>query len=175
MSNGHRSLVVQPNFELLLLQPDLPTLYSLLPFAQVNQVGIVSSLTLTRPSLLRGLEADMHVEQILRVLEEHSQKEIPQNVEYTLRDWARLYKDVKIAQVVLLEVSSEALADEICASSKLQAFGLRRLGPCAIAARGEVSVQELRRTLDKEGIVVRISGNVVPQQNRPLVIFGMPR
>ncbi len=175
MSNGHRSLVVQPNFELLLLQPDLPTLYSLLPFAQVNQVGIVSRLTLTRPSLLRGLEADMHVEQILRVLEEHSQKEIPQNVEYTLHDWARLYKDVKIAQVVLLEVSSEALADEICASSKLQAFGLRKLGPCAIAARGEVSVQELRRTLDKEGIVVRISGNVVPQQNRPLVIFGMPR
>ena len=45
-SNG-RTLIVQPNFELLLLQPDLPTVYNLLPFAQVDQVGVVSRLTLT--------------------------------------------------------------------------------------------------------------------------------
>ena len=44
----NRSLIVQPSFELLLLQPDLPTVYSLLPFALVNQIGMVSRLTLTR-------------------------------------------------------------------------------------------------------------------------------
>src|SRR5439155_12410056 len=29
LSNGNRSLVIQPNFDLLLLQPDLPRLYNL--------------------------------------------------------------------------------------------------------------------------------------------------
>jgi hypothetical protein len=155
-----RSLVVQPSFEVLLLHPDMPTLYSLLPFAQVNQVEVVSRFTLTRTSVLRGLRTGMTVEHMLKVLQEHSQKELAQNVEYTLGDWARLYKGARLSQVVLLEVSSEALADEICASSKLQSFELRRLGSCAIAARGDVN--SLRRTLDKEGIAVNVSGDSLP-------------
>ena len=161
--NGNRALVVQPNFELLLLQPDLSTLYHLLPFAQLNQAGMVSRLTLTRESVLRGIAAGVSVEKILQLLEEHSQKGVPQNVAYTLNDWAKLYKGVTISQVVLLEVSSEAVANEICDSPKLQAllqgFNLRRLGPCAIALNSAVNLQELRRILDKMGIVARISAD----------------
>ena len=156
-----RSLIVQPSFELLLLQPDLPTVYSLLPFAQVNQVGIASRLTLTRNSVLRGLEAGRNIEQIVKILEEHSQKELPQNVVYTLRDWTKSYKEVTISQVLLLDVPSEAIANEICSSPKLSAFGLRRIAPCVIAVNSETSLQDLRRALDKEGIVVRISGDIV--------------
>ena len=156
-----RSLIVQPSFELLLLQPDLPTVYSLLPFALVNQIGIVSRLTLTRNSVLRGLEAGRNIEQILKILEEHSQKELPQNVVYTLRDWTKSYKEVTISQVLLLDVPSEAIANEICSSSKLGALGLRRIAPCVIAVDSDTSLQNLRRALDKEGIVVRISGDIV--------------
>lgn len=160
MQNGNRSLVVQPSFELLLLQPDLPTLYSLLPLAQINQIGLVSRLTLTRESLLRGLAAGITIEQILQLLEERSQKGVPQNVAYTLHDWAKLYKEAAISQVVLLEVTSEAVANEICNAPKLkefgQKFGLRRLGPCCIALRSDVNLHDLRRTLDKMGIVARI-------------------
>ena len=154
--DGNRTLVVQPSFELLLLQPDLSTLYSLLPFALVNQVGVVSRLTLTRESILRGVAAGSTAERILQLLEERSQKGVPQNVAYTLNDWARLYKGTTISQVVLLEVTSEAVANEICNAPKLQAFGLRRLGPCAIAASHDVNLQELRRALDKMGIVAHI-------------------
>ena len=159
-ANG-RTLIVQPNFELLLLQPDLPTVYSLLPFAQVNQIGVASRLTLTRNSVLRGLEAGRNIEQIMQILEEHSQKELPQNVIYTLRDWTKLYKEVTISQVLLLDVPSEAVANEICSTPKLSAFGLRRIAPCVIAVDSDTSLQDLRRALDKEGIVVRISGDIV--------------
>jgi Helicase conserved C-terminal domain len=136
----------------------------LLPFAQIDQVGVVSRLTLTRNSLLRGLEAGKNIEQILQILERRSQKELPQNVVYTLRDWTRLYKEVNISQVLLLEAPSETLANEIFSSPKLKAFGLRRLAPCIIAVSSDVGLQELRRTLDKEGIVVRISGDIVTRQ-----------
>ena len=175
LSNGNRSLVLQPNFELLLLRPDMPTLYSLLPFAQVNQVDMVSRLTLTRASILRGMEAGNDIEQILRILEERSQKEIPQNVAYTLRDWVKLYKDVRISQVLLLEVSSEAVADEICSSPKLQTFNLRKLTPRMLVVSSDINLQELRRILEKEGIIVRVGGNVVAQQNRYALSFGRPR
>ncbi|HEV2653909.1 MAG TPA: helicase-associated domain-containing protein, partial [Ktedonobacteraceae bacterium] len=108
-----RTLIVQPNFELLIMQPDMPTLYSLLPFAQLNQVGLVSRLTLNRAALLRAIERGKNIEQVLNILEERSQKELPQNVVYSLNDWARLYKGVAISQVLLLEVSSEAVAVEL--------------------------------------------------------------
>jgi hypothetical protein len=156
-----RALIVQPNFELLLLQPDLPTVYSLLPFAQADQIGIVSRLTLKRSSVLRGLEAGRNIEQIMQILEEHSQKELPQNVVYTLRDWTKLYKEVTISQVLLLDVPGETLANEICSLPKLSAFGLRRIASSVIAVDSDVNLQELRRALDKEGIVVRISGEIV--------------
>ena len=175
LSNGNRSLVLQPNFELLLLRPDMPTLYSLLPFAQVNQVDMVSRLTLTRASVLRGMEAGNDIEQILRILEERSQKEIPQNVAYTLRDWVKLYKDVRISQVLLLEVSSGTVADELCSSPKLQTFKLRKLTPRVLVVSSDINLQELRRILEKEGIIVRVSGDILTRQNRYALSFGRSR
>jgi hypothetical protein len=158
--NG-RSLIVQPNFELLLLAPDYSTLYQLLPFARVEQVEMVSRLTLTSESVRRGVEAGWNVERVLQVLQEHSQKDLPQNVLYTLQDWSRLYKDATISQILLLEVGSEAVADEICSSAKLRTLELRRLGPCAIAVGGQVSLQVLRTTLEKEGLILHIQGDIL--------------
>ncbi len=90
--NSARSLIVQPNFELLLLEPDFHTLYKVLPFSLVQQVGVASRLTLTHASVLRAVERGMKLDTILAVLEECSQKELPQNVVYTLKDWVKDYK-----------------------------------------------------------------------------------
>ncbi len=165
-ANGTRSLVLQPNFELLLLHTDMPTLYSLLPFAQVDQVNMVSRLTLARNSLLRGMETGLDIEKILHILAEGSQKEVPQNVAYTLRDWVKQYKDVKISQVMLFEVSSEVAADEILASRNLQKYHLRKLGPTLLIAGNDVNLTDLRRAFEKEGVAVRITGDIVARPNR---------
>lgn len=165
-ANGHepkRSLIVQPNFELMLLQPDMPALYRLLPFAQLLQVGMVSRLTLTKTSLLRGLEQGRNIEQIMKTLTESSQKELPQNVVYTLNDWARTYKEVNISQVFLVETPSESMGDDLVTREKLQNYGLRRLGPCAFVTSNDTNIQELRRALEKEGIVARVHGDITMQ------------
>ena len=165
-ANGSSALVLQPNFEILLLQPDFPALYSILPFAQVNKIDVVSRLTLTRASVLRGSESGKTIEQMLRTLEERSQKGMPQNVEYTLRDWVKSFKGAKISQVLLLEVSGEAVADELCTSPKLLSYGFQRLGPTMVMVSNSVSLTELRRALEKENISVNISGDIFTKQNR---------
>ncbi|MGH2478711.1 MAG: helicase-associated domain-containing protein, partial [Ktedonobacteraceae bacterium] len=156
-----RTLIVQPNFELLLLQIDFPTLYQLLPFARVDQIEMVSRLILTQESVRRGVEAGWGVERSLQTLREHSQKDLPQNVLYTMQDWSRFYKDATVSQVLLLEVSSESVADELCASAKFRALELRRLGPLAILVSGQVSLQVLRNTLEKEGVILRVQGDIL--------------
>jgi len=164
--NGSRSLVLQPNFEILLLHFDPPTLYSLLPFAQVQQVDMVSRLALNRNAVLRGMEAGLDIDAMIAILEQHSQKEIPQNVSYTLHDWIKLYKDARISQVFMLEVSGENVADELMASSKFKAYKLRKLAPRVLVAPGDINIQDLRRVIEKEGIIARLSGEIITPKNR---------
>jgi hypothetical protein len=112
---------------------------------------------------------------MLQILAERSQKEVPQNVAYTMRDWVKSYKDVKISQVLLLEVSSESVADQACSSAKLQPFNLRRLGPRTLIVSNDINLQELRRIFEKEGILVRFSGEILTRQHRQTISFDMPR
>ena len=97
-------LIVQPNYEILLMQPDLPTLYSILPFTQVKQINLVSTLTLTQSALIRAIQNGLRTEEILTTLKNLSQKELPQNIIYTLQDWGKQYKQASISHVVLLEL-----------------------------------------------------------------------
>ncbi len=158
--NSTSGLVVQPNFELLLLQPDLATLYALLPFTQANGLGLVSRLTLTKASVLHGLQAGKNVDGILQTLQGHSQKELPQNVEYTLRDWTKTFKSASISQVLLFDVSSEDAGKILPLIPALQEYGIRQLGPCTFAVSGGVNLQTVRKELEKAGIFVRISGEI---------------
>ena len=63
-----RSLVVQPNFQVLLMEPYMPALYWLTRFAALEQIGRVSRFTFTREALGRGLD-DGTIEDVVAFLE----------------------------------------------------------------------------------------------------------
>lgn len=148
-----RALVVQPNFQVLLMEPYMPALYWLVRYAALEQIGRVSRFTLTREALADGLRQGGTIDEIIAFLELHSQKALPQNVLYTLRDWARQYKEASQPpqSMRLIEVHDEALVDELVTSPKLRAFRLRQVGPKAVAVPPETSLGDLRRALERLG------------------------
>jgi hypothetical protein len=152
-----RPLVVQPNFQIVLLEPHMPALYWLVRYAALEQVGRVSRFTLTREALLRGMGDTPSVEDAIAFLQAHSQKALPQNVMYTMRDWARQHQAARATTAItLLEVGDEALAGELVTSPKLRAFRLRRVGPRAVAVPPEASRRDLRRALERLGYASRL-------------------
>ena len=153
-----RALVVQPNFQVLLMEPYMPAIYWLVRFAALEQMGRVSRFTLTREALQRGMADGTPIEDVLRFLQTHSQKSLPQNVIYTLRDWARQSQTREAPQprVTLLEVNDEALAGELVTSPKLRAFRLRRVGPKAVAVPPEISLGDLHRALTRLGYAQKL-------------------
>jgi hypothetical protein len=157
-----RALVVQPNFQVLLMEPYMPAIYWLVRFASLEQMGRVSRFTLTREALHRGMADGTPVEDVLRFLQTHSQKSLPQNVIYTLRDWARQSQTHEAPQqrVMLLEVSDEALASELVTSPKLRAFRLRRVGPKVVAVPPETSLGDLHRTLTRLGYAKKLRSGI---------------
>ncbi|HKV85786.1 MAG TPA: helicase-associated domain-containing protein [Ktedonobacterales bacterium] len=155
---ARRSLVVQPNFQVLLMEPYMPALYWLVRHASLDQIGRVSRFTLTREALGDGLRHGGAIDDVIAFLEAHSQKGLPQNVIYTLRDWARQAKEAIQPKMTLLEVHDEELAGVLVTSPKLRAFDLRRVGPRAVAVPPGASLPDLGRALERLGYAKLLSG-----------------
>ncbi|HEV2459849.1 MAG TPA: helicase-associated domain-containing protein, partial [Ktedonobacterales bacterium] len=159
-----KALVVQPNFQVLLMEPYMPALYWLVRMATLEQTGRVSRFALTREALSRGLvgslAADAAIDEVIGFLERHSQKALPQNVVYTLRDWARQVKEAALVQPrpVLLEAHNEKVAGEIVRSPKLRAFHLRLVGPRSVAVPPDASLRDLWHALERLGYAKFLSG-----------------
>jgi hypothetical protein len=155
-----KALVVQPNFQVLLMEPYMPALYWLVRMATLEQTGRVSRFALTREALSRGLAADAAIDEVIAFLERHSQKALPQNVVYTLRDWARQAKEAALHEPrpVLLEAHNEKVAGEIVRSPKLRAFHLRLVGPRSVAVPPDASLRDLWHALERLGYAKFLSG-----------------
>ncbi len=160
MQPASRSLVVQPNFQVLLMEPYVPALYWLTRFATLDQIGRVSRFTFTREALSHGLAAGGSIDEIVAFLDRHCQKALPQNVIFTLRDWARQAHEAAFSPTEprVLEVSDEKMAGEMVASPKLRAFRLRLAGPRAVAVPPEISLRDLWRALERLGYAKFLSG-----------------
>ena len=87
--SAEQRLIVQPSFEVVCMQFDPTVIYRLIQFAQIKRIGPISTFVLTQTALLRGLTAGNRLEEILTLLSTWTQRELPQNVAYSLRDWAR--------------------------------------------------------------------------------------
>ena len=156
-----RSLIVQPNFQAILLEPHMPALYWLTRHASLEQIGRASRFVFTRDSLQRGIAGGSRIEEIIHFLETHSNKALPQNVIYTLRDWARQRQaDHVEASMLVLEFHDEQVTEQVITSPKLKAFNLRRVGPRSVTAPSETSRLSLWRALERHGFGKRLKSGL---------------
>jgi hypothetical protein len=150
-------LIVQPNYDVVVLE-FLPSLiYRLLSFAQVQRIGMVSEFRLVQRCLLRGLARGATVEQVMALLAEQSGKmTLPQNVAYTLRDWTREYREASLEEIILVKITPEENEQALFRALAHLDIEPRKLAPGIFAvSAGKTIFVELYRHLEKEGIVVR--------------------
>lgn len=135
-----KTLLVQPNFEVLVLHPDSRVLWKLVRMADLVRHDRVSVYVLNKESVMRAVEAGMSPEEITGFLNTNTGKALPQNVAHSIGDWARMLKRLTIQRVTLIQVDDPAVLDEILASRKTKRMVLLRLSPTtAIASLPDVS------------------------------------
>lgn len=151
-------LIVQPNCDVILMQLHWEVLYRLLYFAQIVHIGPVSTFKLTQSALLHGLETGLSAEQVLTFLTQHCQhNDVPQNVAYTIReDWPKGYQLANLAEVMLVELSSEQREGELQRTLVALGCEVRKLAPrlFAVTPNGHTFL-EIKRALEKSGLVVK--------------------
>lgn len=124
-----KTLMVQPNYEVLVLHPESRVLWNLMRSADLVRHDRVSVYTLNKESIMRAIEARLSPEQIKEFLDANTGKGLPQNVAHSIDDWARLVKRASIKRATLIEVADAAILDEMMASRKTRRHVSQRLSP----------------------------------------------
>jgi hypothetical protein len=126
------ALIVQPNFEVLVLDAlgNLDLVSRLDAFADSQSLDRAAVYTLTRSSIVRGLAGGLREEQIVAALEGGAASPLPQNVRQTIADWSREFERVHVLRdVAVLEAPDAATLDRWLADPALAAGFARRLTP----------------------------------------------
>lgn len=105
---------IQPNFEVIStinLDPELR--WELDEFCEIGRIEKTIHYWITKASIHRALSNEKNIEGILAFLKQYSKSGLPQNVEYSLKEWASSYGNVYMMDIVLLRCRAEELAKEI--------------------------------------------------------------
>jgi len=148
-------LFVQPNFEILVPRElDLKLRFQLERFAELVSVDQMLTYRIGRDSVYRGAERGMESEEILSFLETHSKVPLPQNLRYSISDWAGRYGEIQFRNAFLLCTETPELADEIKASQIFAPFIEGELSPSALIVHRE-AYHTLVERLQKAGYFPR--------------------
>jgi len=150
-SAPQKKFFLQPDFEITADREfDRSALLFLNRFANRTETDLVFKFRITKHSIARGLERGIGSESILSFLREHSVGDIPQNVEFSIKEWSAKYGNIRIKDGVLLEAADEFLMSELVSSKKIAPYLEERLGSRAALVDPE-HVGTLYRTLKREG------------------------
>ena len=142
---------VQPNFELLVpSRIDTAVLWRLEEIADLEKPDWMMAYRVTRQSVYRALRLGRRASDIIRLLEEHSRNDLPQNVAFSVSDWASAYGRIKFAAAFTMQCDSSTLADELMASRSVREFILGRLSPTVLIVDRE-RFDDLLQALETEG------------------------
>ena len=122
---------VQPNFEIMADGggDNIAAIMRLGRVADLESFDRAALLRVTRESVLRGLESGLTREEILGILSDEGRVVVPQNVEYSLVEWAAAHDRYELRTAVcVLETDDPAELDAL--EEELPGC-LERLGPTA--------------------------------------------
>ena len=121
------SVIVQPNFEVLVETsgPALALVGQLDRFAELVRFDRVAHFRLTREALYAGLEAGLKADDVLEFFEAHSRGPLPQNVAFSLADWARAHGRLTVRRgATVLETETAEGLDDLLAAHPEALVGL---------------------------------------------------
>lgn len=166
-ATSEQPLVVQPNFDVIVFEFNAPALYDIVPFCHPVSFDQVATFKLSKESVVQGAMRGLTAEQMQATLERLSQKPVPQNVIYSLAEWASKLRRVRLSLNVVLEADGEDTLHELESSKAGKQRIARMIGSnAAILKSGatirqqlQMSNKELRRiaqALQKAGFTVEV-------------------
>ena len=148
---GEKTALVQPNFEIVFLHPNLAAEIDLSPFAERCGKGVGTLFRLTRKAVFKAAAQGQTAENTLAILRRHAAKDLPPNVAEELRSWFASCRNIPVRHTLLIEAGEPEIALRLC----------QALGPqCTVLAgttleyRSAAIDVKARKSLSEQGLFI---------------------
>lgn len=125
----------------------------------------VSRYRLTRSALHGALERGEQVDRLLEHLARHGRGEIPQNVAFSLQEWAAAYGRLRVERLLLLLAEDGVLLEEVLADPRVQEACGKRHSPHAVEVDPN-QVPALIQALRRLGHTPQTHPDALPRRER---------
>jgi len=112
---ARKNIYINPDFTLIIPAQELPSdaLYHLLTHTDILKHDVIINTVISRPAIVRAQKRGMFLNRFLETLEQYSKNELPQNLDFLLREWSNQTINIKISQHILLTSSHGEFIDEL--------------------------------------------------------------
>ncbi len=150
-----RPLVVNPDFEVLLF-PEEGDTYDLITrldrFAERQASDTVYRYKVTEASVEKAVAEGLEISEILRVLSENARAAIPQNVVYSLKEWAGKVRFVAVRRMTVLRGKNREIMDRVLRTLSGAGLSAERLSPTAVVVEADVDLHALEKDFAGDGV-----------------------
>lgn len=150
-------LVVNPDFEVIFF-PDGGN-YDLVTeidrFAERVSSDSVYTFKLTEESVERAVAEGLEGSAILKTLSEQSRVDVPQNVIYSISQWAAKVKYVTLESVSIVRGRNKEVIDRIQQSKALKRLVLERLSPTVLLMLRDIDRDGLAESIEPLGVFLK--------------------
>ena len=145
------SFIVQSTFGLYVpAHIDTKVLWRIEEIADLEKTDQMMVYRISRQTVYRALRLGCDREGITGFLRRHARNELPQNVAFSVQDWASAFGRIKFANALTLQVDDAHLADELMASRAVKPYVLGRLAPTVLIVDRD-KYTDLIAVLEAEG------------------------
>lgn len=156
-AHGHQSrLIVNPDFEIVLIPgDDLPDLlHNLAAFAKPGKRDFTHHFHISRESIQQALVGGMRCADIAKFLNRYSGGKVPQNVEFSISQWAENTSQIRIEPLVLLEADSSETLNRILLIPEISEIFERKISDRAAALTEVPRSQKLLAALRRMNVYI---------------------
>ena len=107
---GEKTAMVQPNFEIVFLHPNLAAEIDLSPFTERCGKGVGTLFRLTRKAIFKAAAIGETAENVLAILRRHSAKDLPRNVVEEVSSWFASCRRIHLRHTILIEAGEPEVA-----------------------------------------------------------------
>jgi len=147
-------LLVNSDFEILLLsEGDAYELIQRLDrFAERVNPQDAHRFRVTPHSVERAVAGGLSATEILETLSAHSSIDLPQNLVFSIREYADKVRFVHVRPVLLLTARHREVIDQLLKRADVRKLVQERLGPRVLALVAEATTTDLAALLEAEGV-----------------------
>jgi hypothetical protein len=110
-----KNIYINPDFTLIIPAHELDseTLYHLLTHTDITKHDVIINAVISKSAIVRAQKRGMSLNHFLKALEKNSKNELPQNLDFLLREWSNQTININISQHILLTSSHPEFIDEL--------------------------------------------------------------